>query len=116
MLTVPLLAGMTAMLLLLGLHWADSHGSGHAGLSRLTTIMAGLVMVYYVPGLGQIAVLAHRRATSIPAYWTRMMMLRVWGAVMNPSLTSGVSETEPACDHGHHSLSTLAMLPSAIPC
>jgi len=74
--TTPLLGGACALLLLLGLNWA--HGIGHAELARLTAIAGELtVAAYYVPGLGRIAVLAHQRARSIPARWTRMTMRMV---------------------------------------
>jgi hypothetical protein len=78
MVTTPLLGGACALLLQLGLSWAGSHDTGDAGASQLTTIMIELtVMVYYVPGLCRIALLAHQRAESIPAYWTRMAMRTV---------------------------------------
>ena len=73
--TTPLLGGASALLLLLGLRWAASHGTGDARFSQLTTIVSGLtLMAYYVPGLCRIAILAHRRAQSIPASWTRKTM------------------------------------------
>jgi hypothetical protein len=78
MITTPLLGGACAFLLLSGLRWAGSHDTGDAGASQLATIMVELtVMAYYVPGLGRIAILAHQRAKSIPAYWTRMVMRMV---------------------------------------
>jgi len=71
----PLLGGASALLLLLGLRWAASHGTGDARFSQLATIMVGLtLMAYYVPGLSRIALLASQRARSIPAGWTRNAM------------------------------------------
>ena len=73
--TTPLLGGASAPLLLLGLRWASSHGTSDARFSSLATVMVGLtLMAYYVPGLCRVAILAHQRARSIPAGWTRNAM------------------------------------------
>jgi hypothetical protein len=78
MVRTPLLGGTCAFLLLSGLGWAGSHDAGDAGVSELAKIAVELTMVaYYMPGLCRIAILAHLRAQSIPARWTRMAMRMV---------------------------------------
>jgi hypothetical protein len=53
MMTAPLLGSGCMLLLLLGLHWAGSRGTGDAGGSGNTAVGIQLTLVaYYVPGLG----------------------------------------------------------------
>jgi len=56
MTTIPLLAGLFAVLLLMGLHQAASHSAHNAGLAAIGIQLT--LVAYYVPGLGRIASLA----------------------------------------------------------
>jgi hypothetical protein len=77
--TLPLLGGACATLLLLGLHWTVSHGmaagAGRSGLAAIGTQL--ILLAYYVPGLGQVAFLARQRATLTPPSWVRTAMRAV---------------------------------------
>jgi hypothetical protein len=75
MMTVPLLAGASAALLLLGLHWAASHRPHDAAAAAIGTQLT--LAVYYAPGLARIAALAHQRARSAPPSWARVAMQAV---------------------------------------
>jgi hypothetical protein len=73
--TIPLLGGACAILLLLGLQWAGNRGADEAAFSVVTAIGTQLtLLVYFAPGLYRIGLLAHRRAGMMPPSWTRLAM------------------------------------------
>lgn len=76
--TMPLLGGACATLLLLGLNRAGGHGtvgSGPSGFAEIGTQLT--LLAYYVPGLGQVAFLARQRATLTPPSWACTAMRAV---------------------------------------
>jgi hypothetical protein len=81
MMAIPLLGGAWAIVLLLGLRWAGSHGTAGAGSSALAAIGTQLTLLaYYVPGLCQVAFLAWQRAIVTPPSWARTAMQAVCAA------------------------------------
>jgi hypothetical protein len=76
MMTIPLLAGAFAVLLLIGLHWAASHDTRDAALAVMGIQLT--LVTYYLPGLGRIASLTRQRADAAPACWARVAMRAVF--------------------------------------
>jgi len=78
MMTIPLLAGAVATLLLMGLHQAATHIPHDAALAVMGIQLT--LVTYYLPGLGRIASLARQRADAAPASWARVAMRAVFAS------------------------------------
>ena len=88
--TTPILGGAWATLILLGLHWAGSHGTANAELASIGTQLT--IVAYYAPALLQIAFLARQRAVLTSPSWARIPMRAVCAsAVAELALTMAKS-------------------------